>query len=314
MPTLEQKENGDYFIRSRIASSGTIITWQVRGMGISFLQKHGVNPGNQFDQKLLQEMIRCNYVFTGGSGTGDTNQKQIAQLELVNKKPAVFSNRDYSFMGNQTQISSKPQLNKVSDEPPGTFARKPILLVFRKYKYRWELLLIFPKVQLDTVDLNALASNNGRLTVNGALKSLKTQKLFSNTGEVSLAVLPQRNTYSFKLLGTGSSKITIWGLLHNAKYFLCDVKGLNPNGTFFIKKQESFEEGIRLRANESLFSGHSYYLIFHKESPPQWFPKNLMVKNLGNVGAWEALEIKLPDITNPELRKWCSMLGYALLD
>ncbi len=73
MPTLSQKQNGDYIIRSKI-SGGILCTWQVdnkkaifrireEGYEISFAE----GAVTEFPVALLIEFIDCEYVSTNGN-------------------------------------------------------------------------------------------------------------------------------------------------------------------------------------------------------------------------------------------------------
>jgi len=70
MPTLSQKQNGDYIIRSRISGAG-LCTWQVDDAKAIFLLRHKGYEVNLaegavtlFPVDILMELIKCNYVST----------------------------------------------------------------------------------------------------------------------------------------------------------------------------------------------------------------------------------------------------------
>jgi len=66
MPRFEQTQDGNYIIISH--AKGQFVTYQLHGVGVTFLNQHGVNLGEIFPPKLLYEMIQRNFVFTNGSG------------------------------------------------------------------------------------------------------------------------------------------------------------------------------------------------------------------------------------------------------
>ncbi len=67
MPTLEITDEGSYFVRTNI--NYQIITYQVRDMGVTFLNKHGIQVGQCFTRELLQELRKQQLIFTNGTGT-----------------------------------------------------------------------------------------------------------------------------------------------------------------------------------------------------------------------------------------------------
>ncbi len=144
MPTLEQKEDGDYFVRAYSHSKGCILTWQVRGSGLTYLNKRGIDTGNTFAAKLLKEMIDANHVFTGGSGV------HLGSAGIQNRsfKSTTVPGRNTSSQSSP-RLTNGPQKSQPHRQPAGTFAGKTISLVFRKYKKRWELLIVFPSVKID---------------------------------------------------------------------------------------------------------------------------------------------------------------------
>jgi hypothetical protein len=72
MPTLSQKQNGDYIIRSRI-SGGPLCTWQVdNGKAINLLRDEGYEVNlaegavTEFPMTIFMELFNHNYVSTNG--------------------------------------------------------------------------------------------------------------------------------------------------------------------------------------------------------------------------------------------------------
>lgn len=145
MPTLEQKDNGDYYIRSYAHSKGCMITWQVRGSGVTFLNRNGVYSGNTFSVTLLQDMIAANHVFTNGSGirsgTPDKqNQSSITITNPIIKTPL----KSIPIIKNSPPQTSIPQRDKDNGSPT-TIVKRSNALVFRNNKNQWELQIAFPK-------------------------------------------------------------------------------------------------------------------------------------------------------------------------
>ncbi len=66
MPTLEITDEGSYFVRTSI--NHQIVTYQVRDIGVTFLNQYGIVEGQTFSPKLLQELRERNFVFTNGTG------------------------------------------------------------------------------------------------------------------------------------------------------------------------------------------------------------------------------------------------------
>jgi hypothetical protein len=309
MPTLEQKEDGDYYIRAYSHSKGCIVTWQVRGSGLTYLNRHGVYAGQTFSTKLLQDLIVANGVFTGGSGSHMGNAvKQRRSL-----MPITVPMRNTSSMNISLPGTSTPQKSQDNGRP-ATLIRKSTSFVFRKYKNRWELLMVFPQLLLD--DPKELLTSGCRLTVVGATHALKAKQLLRGRGEASLTVRPQMDDYAIKLNGTGSSCENLWSLLKESKNIIHEVKGLSSSGTVFKKHKEAlpFKEGIRLYQHEPMILGHSYFVVFHKAYEPKSVPHALTINNLGNIGMWEAWEIRLPLKTETVLGSWCAGLGHVLHD
>ncbi|HLI07391.1 MAG TPA: hypothetical protein VKV40_12550 [Ktedonobacteraceae bacterium] len=75
MPRPEQTQNGNYIIRSRISGSNSVVTWQVMGGGVTFLNQRGIEAGDQFPKDWLFEFIEKRLVFTGSSGINPQKER-----------------------------------------------------------------------------------------------------------------------------------------------------------------------------------------------------------------------------------------------
>jgi hypothetical protein len=62
MPTLMEKKDGLYYVRHYYQQHST---WQIDSDGVSFLEKHGVHPGEQFSTTLFMELWGKGMVYTG---------------------------------------------------------------------------------------------------------------------------------------------------------------------------------------------------------------------------------------------------------
>lgn len=62
MPTLMEKKDGLYYVRHYYQQHST---WQIDFDGVSFLEKHGVHPGEQFGTTLFMELWEKGMVYTG---------------------------------------------------------------------------------------------------------------------------------------------------------------------------------------------------------------------------------------------------------
>lgn len=308
MPRLEQKEDGDYYIRNYIRSKGCWSTWQVRGSGLTILNRHGVYAGNRFPTKLLHDLIEANHVFTNGSGIKPSN----AERQNRSFMPRTVSAINASSKNSSLSRTSGLQKSR-GNVKPSTIIRKSTSLVFRKYKKRWELLIVFPKLLVD--EPKELLTSCCRLTVVGASNTLKAKKLLHNSGEAFLSVMPQIDDYRIKLIGTGSSYENLLSLLIKSKNLIQEMKGLSPSGTVFEEHKEvlPLKEGIRLMEHEPMILGHSYFVVFHKAYEPKSVPYSASVNNLGNIGMWEAWKVQLPNKADDALSKWCANLDHVLL-
>ena len=314
MPRLVQKENGDYCIRAYSHSKDGIDTWQVRDLGLTYLQRKGIYAGKTFPAWQLQEMIESNWVFIGGSGTHSKNA-------VIQNRPiisATASAKNPPFTKNSFQIiqTKKPQKSKNNIQQAVTRSphidRKTTSLVFRKYKKRWELLIVFPRLYVDAS--KSPLTNGYSLTVVGSSKTLKANQLQSVYSEASIPVSPQEEDYKLKLMGPNPPYNDLRTLLEESEISLDDVKGLDTLGTVFKKNSEALplNEGSRMDEHDPLMLGESYYLVFNTDCEPEWVPRTLEVKILGNIGTWEAWEIQLPKKIDTNLSSWCFEIGQGL--
>ena len=290
MPTLERKKDGDYYIRAYSRSQECIMTWQVRGSGLTYLNGHGVYAGKRFSTRLLLDMIDANHVFTGSSGI---HQGSVSRQSRPTK-PIPLPVKKTTSMNNSFPRVNNPRKSK-GNTRPDAIIRSTTSLVFRKYKKRWELLIVFPKIFVDA-STEQLFMGGCCLTVVGATNTLKTKQLLPNRGEASLTVIPQIADYVIKLGGTGPSCENLWSLLRESKNVMREVKGLSPSGTVFKAHNEvlPWKEGTRLNKQVPMIPDQSYFVVFHKSYEPNLVLPTLKVKNFGNIGMWEAWEIQFP--------------------
>lgn len=314
MPRLVQKENGDYCIRAYSHSKDGIDTWQVRDLGLTYLERKGVYAGKTFPAWQLQEMIESNWVFIGGSGTHSRNaviqNRPIISATTSAKNPPITKNSFQMIRARSPQKSKSNMLQAVTQSSHPV--RKTTSLVFRKYKKRWELLIVFPKLHVDAS--KSPLTNGYSLTVVGSSKVLKANQLQSVHSEASISVSPQERDYKLKLVGPNPPCNDLRSLLEESGISLDDVKGLDTLGTVFKKNGEALplNEGLRMDEHDPLLLGESYYLVFNTDCEPEWVPRTLEVKILGNIGVWEAWEIQLPKKTDTNLSSWCLDIGHAL--
>src|SRR5579859_7316586 len=145
MPTLEQKDDGDYYIRSYAHSKGYIITWQVRGSGVTYLNRNGVYPGNTFSVTLLQDMIAANHVFTNGSGSRPGSPDKQNQSSITITNPIIKTPlKSIPIIKNSLPQTGIPQKDKDNGSPT-IIVKRSTSLVFRNNKNKWELQIAFPK-------------------------------------------------------------------------------------------------------------------------------------------------------------------------
>ncbi|SRR6266516_1298366 len=306
MPTFEQKQDGDYFIRARISSNNSIITWQVSAMGVTFLHKHGVHAGVNFSRSLLSEMIELNLVSTGGSGTqgnlfkpvssGSTPVREDWQATIqahtaTPHPPRPYKNRISS--GKMKSLSSP--VDNVNETLP---INKKASMFFKKYKRRWGLLVAFPEFPAFWVDTkNSL--NGCRLQLDGAIGSLKVIRLMHGSGGASLPVIPQERTYKVNLIGPWPTHLKGW---------IQDIEGLKPSGTVFNHN----EQGSRLNEHEPLLAGKSYYVVISTTNQLYPIPRTIEICHLGSQEMWVAWELKFPKVLDFSIRNWCASIGYAI--
>ena len=313
MPTLEQKENGDYYIRAYSHFKGDIVTWQVRDLGLTYLQRKGVYAGKTFPAWQLQEMIESNWAYIGGSDihskSADIQNRPIISA-AASAKNSPFTKNPFQIIPTKNSQKSKSNIEQVVNQPSHIMG-KTTSLVFRKYKKGWELLIVFPK--LNSYISKRLFACGCSLTVESAINILKAKQL--QRDYTYLAVMPQEMNYGIKLICTSSSHTDLRPLLMDLKNSsICEVKGLGRSGTVFKKHKEalSLNEGIRLEDHKAMVLGGSYYVVFHKASVPKSVPDTLAFKSLGDVGMWEAWEIQLPLKAEAVVRDWVTRLGHRL--
>ena len=315
MPRLEQKEDGDYYIRAYSHASGCVITWQVSGLGYTFLNKHGIYEGNKFSFSLLQKMISSNLVYTGGSGIHPTNNFSNHNRSIMSPtgiaKPLSLMKNSYQIIRTKNPQISNSNIQRAVTQPSHPIG-KTTSLVFRKYKKRWELLIVFPKLLTDAS--KKLLTNSSHLTVVGSMDTLKAKCFQSGISEASIPVRPQAANYELELVGSDSSCHDLWSFLEESVISIGGVKGLNLSGTVFQKHMEALplNEGFRLDDHEVMVLGESYYVVFHKADALQLIPDTLIYKSLGEVGVWETWGIQLPKIADKAIRDWITWLGYSL--
>ncbi|MGH2493532.1 MAG: hypothetical protein ACRDIV_02405 [Ktedonobacteraceae bacterium] len=314
MPRLVQKENGDYCIRAYSHSKDGIDTWQVRDLGLTYLERKGVYAGKTFPAWQLQEMIESNWVFIGGSDIHSKNaviQNRPIISATASARNSPFTKNPFQIIPTRSPQKSKSNIQRVVNQPSHNIG-KTTSLVFRKYKKRWELLIVFPKLN-SYVSERLFARGFCSLTVEGAIHTLKIEQLQRNY--TYLAVMPQEMNYGIKLISTSSSRTDLRPLLMDLKNSsICEVKGLSLLGTVFKKHKEalSSNEDIRLEDHKAMVLGDSYYVVFHKASVPKSVPDTLAFKSLGDVGMWEAWEIQLPLKAEVVVRDWVTRLGHRL--
>jgi hypothetical protein len=68
MATLKRRRDGAYYLVGTIRHSRTVVTWQIRGSGVDFLQERGYVAGSYVDSDMLDLLQRMNWIYTGGGG------------------------------------------------------------------------------------------------------------------------------------------------------------------------------------------------------------------------------------------------------
>jgi hypothetical protein len=95
MPTLDQKLNGDYFVRAHGPSKDSVVTYQVSPKGVSYLAQYGIHSGRKFSKSLLFTLIEQNLIFTSGTGMKEkvkTPFRQVLVKETGEMSPPVMKN------------------------------------------------------------------------------------------------------------------------------------------------------------------------------------------------------------------------------
>jgi hypothetical protein len=84
MPKIHGYTEGSWcYIRSRVAEQ--ISTFQVTDEGVSFLNAHGLGPGDNIDATMLAHLVKLGYVHTGGAGPGHIEIAVIPHAEQLTK-------------------------------------------------------------------------------------------------------------------------------------------------------------------------------------------------------------------------------------
>jgi hypothetical protein len=69
MATINQKDNGDYYIKGKV--SGAYCTWQVTDTGKAVLMRMGYAPGDSIRHHKIRWYVDKGYFFTNHSGLDD---------------------------------------------------------------------------------------------------------------------------------------------------------------------------------------------------------------------------------------------------
>ncbi len=113
MPTLYIAEAGHWYIRGSVPEDGGTrrpCTWKVTDQGNVFLQKQNLKPahnGAKISIEMLMYLIRCNYVYTEGSGLGEKFISPTYTSESPVKTPTVET-QNQSHISDKTEHSSSP--------------------------------------------------------------------------------------------------------------------------------------------------------------------------------------------------------------
>ncbi len=67
---LHIKKDGTLYMKRPVPGIGWT-TWQVTQEGVDLLARKRVNIGDEIPEKVFDELLRKNYLYTGGSGPGD---------------------------------------------------------------------------------------------------------------------------------------------------------------------------------------------------------------------------------------------------
>lgn len=67
---LHVKKDGTLYMKRPVPGMGWT-TWQITQEGVDLLARKGVDVGDEIPEKVFEELLRRNYLYTGGSGPGE---------------------------------------------------------------------------------------------------------------------------------------------------------------------------------------------------------------------------------------------------
>jgi hypothetical protein len=284
MPTLDQKLNGDYFVRAHGPSKDSVVTYQVSPKGVSFLAQYGIHSGREFPKSLLFTLIEQNLIFTSGTGMKEKVRTPFRQV-LVKEATLV----------KETDEMSLPVTKNVNS----------ILLSIEKRNKGWKLMINFPEIttgRLENYSRELITKHLELcgLQIDGTKQMIKGTQLLPGKGGASLNITPKESKYTLTTIG-------LWPPYARLKGKEAEISGLNPSGTLFNR-----DDGLRLREKGAMVLGKSYFMIFLNEYKFRQtkLPISIKVHTLGLRGNWEVWEINLPNIIDLSTLDWCLRLGH----